>query len=132
MSHERSTNAVDKKLGERVRARRLEIGMSQERLAELVGVTFQQVQKYEKSVNRIAASRLFEVARALEMPPAQLFDGLSSSPKGGVTRAQRSPIQEALTTPEGIQLMALFANIKSTKVRRRVLELIRSLVGAGD
>ena len=66
MNDERAANAVDRKLGQRVRSRRLEIGMSQERLAELLGVTFQQVQKYEKGVNRVAASTLIRVARALD------------------------------------------------------------------
>ena len=67
MSDERAANAVDKKVGQRVRSRRLEIGMSQERLAELLGVTFQQVQKYEKGVNRIAVGRLLDIATALEI-----------------------------------------------------------------
>ncbi len=68
MNDERAANAVDRRLGQRVRTRRLEIGMSQEKLAETLGVTFQQVQKYEKGVNRIAASRLFDIAASLRCP----------------------------------------------------------------
>ena len=64
MNDERSANLIDRRLGQRLRARRLEAGLSQERLAELLGLTFQQVQKYEKGVNRIAASRLFDIAVA--------------------------------------------------------------------
>ena len=71
MNDERAANAIDRKIGQRVRSRRLEIGMSQERLAELLGITFQQVQKYEKGVNRIAASRLFDISAALQQPVAQ-------------------------------------------------------------
>ncbi len=78
MNDERAANAIDRKIGQRVRSRRLEIGMSQERLAELLGVTFQQVQKYEKGVNRIAASRLFDIAAALDLPAARFFEGLAS------------------------------------------------------
>lgn len=127
MSDERSANAVDRRLGQRVRTRRLEIGMSQERLAELLGVTFQQVQKYEKGVNRIAASRLFDIAGALEMPVARFFEGLSSARATGVAEASQGYIHDALATPEGAQLMSLFASIKSIKVRRRVVELVKAL-----
>ncbi|MGE0596898.1 MAG: helix-turn-helix domain-containing protein [Hyphomonadaceae bacterium] len=127
MNDERATNAVDRRLGQRVRSRRLEIGMSQERLAELLGVTFQQVQKYEKGVNRIAASRLFAIAGALEMPVAKFFDGLSDARASGVAESEDEYLHDALATPEGMQLMTLFAAIKSAKVRRRVVELVRAL-----
>jgi len=127
MSDERSANAIDRKLGQRVRTRRLEISMSQERLAELLGVTFQQVQKYEKGVNRIAASRLYDIAAALEMPVARFFEGISGRAATGVAEAGREYVDDVLATPEGAQLMALFASIRSQKVRRRVLELVRAL-----
>ncbi|MFZ2031582.1 MAG: helix-turn-helix transcriptional regulator [Vitreimonas sp.] len=119
-------NAVDRRLGERVRARRLQIGLSQERLADILGVTFQQVQKYEKGVNRIAASRLFDICAALDMSVAQIFDGIGGAKgKGGEAK---SLINEVLATPEGMQLVTLFASVKNQKVRRRVVELVRSLV----
>jgi transcriptional regulator with XRE-family HTH domain len=127
MTDERATNAVDRRLGQRVRARRLEIGMSQERLADLLGVTFQQVQKYEKGVNRMAASRLFAIAAALEMPIPRFFEGLSHGRASGVAEKEDSYIHDALATPEGAQLMAMFASIKSAKVRRRVLDLVRAI-----
>jgi transcriptional regulator with XRE-family HTH domain len=126
MNDERAANAVDRKLGQRVRARRLEIGMSQERLAELLGVTFQQVQKYEKGVNRIAASRLHDIAISLEMPVARFFEGISGR-AATVAETGRDYIDDALATPEGTQLMTLFASIKSQKVRRRVVELVKAL-----
>ncbi|GAM97204.1 transcriptional regulator of Cro/CI family [alpha proteobacterium U9-1i] len=102
--------------------------MSQEKLAELLGVTFQQVQKYEKGVNRIAASRLFDISAALDMPVARFFEGLSSVRLGpGVAETDDDYIHDALATPEGAQLIALFAAIKNSKVRRRVVELVKAL-----
>jgi transcriptional regulator with XRE-family HTH domain len=100
--------------------------MSQERLAELLGVTFQQVQKYEKGVNRIAASRLHDIAGSLDMPIARFFEGLGGR-ASGVAESSTEYIDDALATPEGAQLMALFASIKSKKVRRQVLELVKAL-----
>jgi len=133
MNDERAANAVDRKLGQRVRSRRLEIGMSQERLAELLGVTFQQVQKYEKGVNRIAASRLFDIAAALDVPIARFFENIASGRgASGVAEGRREFVDDALATPEGAQLMALFASIKSIKVRRRVVELVRALTEDGE
>ena len=128
MNDERAANAVDRRLGQRVRTRRLEIGMSQERLAELLGVTFQQVQKYEKGVNRIAASRLFDIADALDMSIARFFEGIGGGRTGkGAPEDQEGFVHDALATPEGMQLVALFASIKNQKVRRRVVELVRAL-----
>ncbi len=126
MSDERSANAVDRRIGQKVRARRLEITMSQERLAELLGVTFQQVQKYEKGVNRIAASRLFDIARALDVPVAQFFEGISGA-RGVTEDAGESFLYDTLSTPEGLQLVAMFASIKNPRIRRRVLDLVRAL-----
>ena len=126
MADERATNAVDKRLGQRVRARRLEIGMSQERLAGILGVTFQQVQKYEKGVNRIAASRLFDIASAIDMPIARLFDGIGPArQKGGADEG--GVLHDLLLTSEGAEVIALFSAIKSQRVRRRVVELVRAL-----
>jgi transcriptional regulator with XRE-family HTH domain len=133
MNDERAANAIDRKLGQRVRSRRLEIGMSQERLAEKLGVTFQQVQKYEKGVNRIAASRLYDIASALDQPVARFFEGLTGGRgAAGVSEAAKDYIDDALATPEGAQLMALFASIKSQKVRRRVVELVKALTEETD
>lgn len=124
MNDERAANAIDRKVGQRVRTRRLEIGMSQERLAELLGVTFQQVQKYEKGVNRIAVSRLWDISVALEMPVSRFFETVSVR---GVAEGRQEYVDDALATPEGAQLMAMFASIKSQKLRRKVLELVKTL-----
>ena len=127
VSDERSANAVDKRIGERVRARRLAISMSQERLAELVGITFQQVQKYEKGVNRIAASRLLEICNALEIPVASLFDGIGARRSG--SSASAPGLDAALATPGALELVTLFAELKTPALRRQVLELVRTIHG---
>lgn len=128
MTDERSASAVDRRIGQKVRTRRLEVSMSQERLAELLGVTFQQVQKYEKGVNRIAASRLFQIATSLNVPVAHFFEGLSPARAGKVAEEPaESFLYETISTPEGLQLVSMFASIKNPKVRRRVLELVRAL-----
>lgn len=133
MTDERIANAVDRRLGQRVRTRRLEIGMSQEKLADLLGVTFQQVQKYEKGINRIAASRLFDIAAALDVPISNFFEGLTSARVGGVAEAPAASfVHDVLATPEGLQLMSLFSAIESPKVKKRVVELVRAIVEQGQ
>jgi transcriptional regulator with XRE-family HTH domain len=104
--------------------------MSQERLAELLGVTFQQVQKYEKGVNRIAASRLFDIAGSLSVPVGHFFEGLPASRAAAAGVAEKPNdafVYETLSTPEGLQLVTLFSQIKSLRLRRRVLDLVRAL-----
>lgn len=120
---QRAAGDVDQKLGERIRARRLEIGMSQERLADLLGLTFQQVQKYERGINRIAASRLLDCASALEMPVADFYEGLDRPLRAG--KAART--EDVLAKPGAVELVHLFGSIESRKVRRRVLDLVRAM-----
>jgi transcriptional regulator with XRE-family HTH domain len=129
MGDERSASAIDRKLGQRVRAYRLEIGMSQEELADRLGITFQQVQKYEKGFNRMAASRLFDIAATLGLPISELFEGLSSPLSGKAPENEaRSAIDAMRETKEGREMMALFASVKSVRVRKRLLELARALI----
>jgi transcriptional regulator with XRE-family HTH domain len=128
MSDERHANSVDKRIGQRVKQRRLELGMSQERLADLLGVTFQQIQKYEKGVNRVAASRLFELSSALGVALGYFFEGLTAGePRAGVAEEGQDFVYDMLATPEGQQLLQIFGSIRSPKVRRRVVELVRAL-----
>src|SRR5262249_28486266 len=108
-------------------SRRIEIGMSQEKLAELLGVTFQQVQKYEKGVNRIAASRLPDICGALDMHIGRLFEGVQSLRVPGAAEPGQDFVDDALSTPEGAQLFTLFASIKSVRLRRRVVDLVKVL-----
>ncbi len=132
MSGDRGANFVDHGIGLRIRTRRLELGVSQETLADMLGVTFQQVQKYEKGVNRVAASRLFELASVLDAPVSYFFQGLTSCAPRAVAQAEEPYLHDVLATPEGAHLMALFARIESAKLRRRVIELVRILVEDGD
>lgn len=126
MSDERLANGVDRRIGQRVKQRRLEMGMSQERLAELLGVTFQQIQKYEKGANRIAASRLFDLSGALGVAISYFYEGLTAT-AGGVAEEGQDFVYDMLATPEGQQLLQIFGTIRSPKIRRRVVDLVRAL-----
>lgn len=124
----RNAQALDQVIGDRVRARRLEIGMSQERLAALIGVTFQQVQKYERGANRIAVSRLVDIADALGQPAGAFVHGLGKGQPLCPTHA--SVVAASLATPDGAKLAALFARVKSRPVRQRLLNLVLAVVEA--
>jgi len=123
----KQANPIDVQVGNRVRIRRMLIGMSQERLGDLLGLTFQQVQKYEKGVNRIGAGRLFEVARILNVPIDFFYEGLSSGDQPGLGDADAPPVMEFVSSGEGLQLSLAFMKIKDVKVRKRVLDLVKSL-----
>jgi transcriptional regulator with XRE-family HTH domain len=127
-------NPVDAQVGSRVRLRRMLIGMSQERLGELLGLTFQQVQKYEKGVNRIGAGRLFDVARILGVPIDYFYENVSSNLSGrGFSENDTSPpVMEFVSSGEGLQLSLAFMRIKDPKVRKRVLDLVKSLAEEKD
>ncbi len=111
------------------------IGMSQERLGELLGLTFQQVQKYEKGVNRIGAGRLFDVARILGVPIDYFYENVSSqlgSGRGFSENDDSPPVMEFVSSGEGLQLSLAFMRIKDAKVRKRVLDLVKSLAEEKD
>jgi transcriptional regulator with XRE-family HTH domain len=121
----KKANPIDGQVGNRVRIRRMLIGMSQEKLGDLLGLTFQQVQKYEKGINRIGAGRLFEIARILDVPIDFFYDGVGT-PSDGVGEA-RAPVMEFVSSTEGLQLSLAFMKIRDPKVRKRVLDLVKSL-----
>jgi transcriptional regulator with XRE-family HTH domain len=124
----KQANPIDIQVGNRVRIRRMLIGMSQERLGDLLGLTFQQVQKYEKGVNRIGAGRLFEVSRILNVPVDFFYEGLSGAgDQPGMGENQSAPVMEFVSSGEGLQLSLAFMKIKDAKVRKRVLDLVKSL-----
>jgi transcriptional regulator with XRE-family HTH domain len=129
MSDERSPNQVDQHIGARMRLRRLTMSVSQERLAEMLGLTFQQVQKYEKGVNRVAASRLWDVAKALDVPVSYFFEGLDGgADMQGVSEGSAdTPVFDLIASPDGAQLAAAYSTIDSPRVRRGLLELMRAL-----
>jgi len=127
---------IDAQVGNRVRLRRMLIGMSQEKLGELLGLTFQQVQKYEKGVNRIGAGRLFQVAQILGVPIDYFYEGvteqLPAPARGFAEETASPPVMEFLSSGEGLQLSLAFMRIKDPKVRKRVLELVKSLAEGKD
>ena len=124
----KQANPIDVQVGNRVRIRRMLIGMSQERLGDLLGLTFQQVQKYEKGVNRIGAGRLFEVSRILNVPVDFFYEGLGTNPlPANETDAAAPQVMEFVASGEGLQLSLAFMKIKDAKVRKRVLDLVKSL-----
>jgi transcriptional regulator with XRE-family HTH domain len=102
------------------------IGMSQERLGGMLGLTFQQVQKYEKGVNRIGAGRLFEVARILNVPVDFFYEGVNEAAPGA-NETDGAPVMDFVSSGEGLQLSLAFMKIKDAKVRKRVLDLVKSL-----
>lgn len=120
----KQTNPIDVQVGNRVRIRRMLIGMSQERLGDLLGLTFQQVQKYEKGVNRIGAGRLYEVARILNVPIDFFYEGVAAS---GPDSEAAPPVMEFVSSGEGLHLALAFMKIKEPRVRKRVLDLVKSL-----
>ncbi|HEY5409462.1 MAG TPA: helix-turn-helix transcriptional regulator [Caulobacteraceae bacterium] len=131
----KSPNPVDLHVGGRVRMRRKMLGVSQERLAEALGLTFQQVQKYERGANRISASKLYEIARFLSAPIAYFFEGLSDPAAGKADRHDQGAEQHVhgfLMTSEGLELAAAFPRIGRPHLRRRILDLVRSLTGEDE
>ena len=121
----KKTNPIDAQVGNRVRIRRMLIGMSQEKLGDLLGLTFQQVQKYEKGINRIGAGRLYEISRILEVPVDFFYDGVGASSDG--VPETSAPVMEFVSSSEGLQLSLAFMKIRDPKVRKRVLDLVKSL-----
>jgi transcriptional regulator with XRE-family HTH domain len=113
---------VDKHVGSRVRMRRMMLGMSQEKLGDALGLTFQQVQKYEKGTNRISASRLQHISQILQMPVPFFFEGAP----GGVDGAAESPsyVNEFLATADGLALTKAFMRIEDAKLRRLIVHLV--------
>ncbi|EJL37822.1 putative transcriptional regulator [Caulobacter sp. AP07] len=111
--------------------RRKLLGVSQEQLADSLGLTFQQVQKYERGANRVSASKLYEIARTLQVPVSFFFDGLADPMDGSendeVGQHAERVVQEFLTTPEGLELAEVFPKIGRGRVRRQVLDLVRAM-----
>lgn len=125
---DRAPNPIDLHVGMRIRVRRKELGISQERLAESIGLTFQQVQKYERAANRVSASKLYEMARALKTNIGYFYEGLGDPATSANRPEGRNPSQEFLMTPEGLELASAFPRIGSGRVRRRLLDLVRTMV----
>ena len=125
----RSTNPVDVHVGTRVRLRRQVLKMSQEKLGDQLGVTFQQVQKYERGANRIGASRLWKISDVLNVPINFFFDGLADQMTSGefAENDQTPIVYDFINSSDGVALAKAVSQIKSKAVRRQILELARSL-----
>ncbi len=125
---------VDRHVGRRLKRRRIALGLSQERLAELLGLTFQQIQKYERGANRLGASRLYEAARALDVEVGFFFEELGADADGLAEHASGylGDLVCALPRhrPETLELVRAFERIEDAELRRRVLEITRALAAS--
>ncbi|HZH11275.1 MAG TPA: helix-turn-helix domain-containing protein [Microvirga sp.] len=125
---QKSPNPIDRHIGSRVRARRVMLGMSQEKLAEALGLTFQQIQKYEKGVNRIGASRLLQMVGILDVSIEFFFEGAPGLPNVGLTGD--SVMAEFLTSPDSDRLVRSFVRLRDDEARKRVADLVDWLASA--
>ena len=125
-------NPIDKHVGSRVRMRRLMLGMSQGKLADGLGLTFQQVQKYEKGANRIGASRLQHLANILQVPVPFFFEGLPTveDQKSRAGSPSHSDVFEFLATIDGVRLARAFTRIPDAKLRRTIVDVAEQISGA--
>lgn len=132
-SHETASGTphpVDVHVGQRLRQRRVAVGLTQDRLAKSVGITFQQVQKYERGTNRIVASRLYELAQVLQVSVEYFFEGLkaeASAPSLPSDMGEEVNLPDLMGERETLLLVRAYHKISDTLVRRRVVELVKSL-----
>lgn len=129
----KAPNAIDVYVGSRVRMRRLLLGLSQERLADQIGVTFQQVQKYEKGMNRIGASRLQKIAEVLSAQPSYFFQQDDNQPLTleGLEMPQKAdPVSEFLRSKEGLALNRAFLKINDPQIREKIVSLVKAMAQA--
>jgi transcriptional regulator with XRE-family HTH domain len=122
MKRRKGPNPVDVEVGRRIRLQRMSAGMSQTELGEKVGVTFQQIQKYEKGKNRVGAGRLTQIAAVLHVPIGVFFDGATEASQS----TSESPA-ELLTRPHALRLLQAYSTIESDKVRLSILNLVEAL-----
>src|ERR1700675_3073178 len=131
----KTPNPIDKHVGSRVRMRRMMLSMSQEKLGDALGLTFQQVQKYEKGANRIGASRLQQISNILQVPVAFFFEGAPNAPghTDGMSEAP-SPayVSDFLATSDGLALTKAFMGIKDAKLRRRIVDLVEQIASSDE
>jgi transcriptional regulator with XRE-family HTH domain len=132
----KAPNPIDKHVGARVRMRRMMLSMSQEKLGDALGLTFQQVQKYEKGTNRIGASRLQQISNILQVPVSFFFDGAPHVPGTGRFEGMGeapSPayVSDFLATSDGLALTKSFMRIHDSKLRRRIVDLVEQ-IAAGE
>ncbi|KQQ56483.1 MULTISPECIES: helix-turn-helix domain-containing protein [Rhizobium/Agrobacterium group] len=134
--NKKKPNPIDIHVGSRIRLRRTMLGMSQEKLGESLGITFQQIQKYEKGTNRVGASRLQNISGILNVPVSFFFEdapGDQAVGASGMAEASSSNyVVDFLSSSEGLQLNRAFVKISDPKVRRRIVDLVKALAAEGD
>jgi transcriptional regulator with XRE-family HTH domain len=135
MTPKHGIQPTDKYVGQRVRMRRLMLGMSQTKLGDALGLTFQQVQKYEKGTNRISASRLQQIASIQQVPVTFFFEGAPRVPRqdeAPTAAAFPQYLSDYLATSDGLQLTKAFMQIPDAKLRRSIVSLVEQLAGPDD
>jgi transcriptional regulator with XRE-family HTH domain len=127
----KAPNPIDQHVGSRVRMRRLMLAMSQEKLGFALGLTFQQVQKYEKGMNRIGASRLQQISHILQVPVAFFFEGAPNAlaPQGSGSALSMAEIDDFISDSEGLRLIRAFMRIDNATLRRRIVMLVQEIAG---
>ena len=136
----RNPNPIDVHVGNRVRMQRMLVGMSQEKLGEHLGLTFQQVQKYERGANRIGSSRLFDLARVLDVPVSYFFEDMSADTAArtpsrikGLGEVRTAPIEpDPMVKRETLELVRAYYRIGDASIRKRLFELTKSLANATE
>jgi transcriptional regulator with XRE-family HTH domain len=127
---EHSPNPIDKHVGSRLRMRRMMLGMSQGKLADAFGLTFQQVQKYEKGTNRISASRLQQAAQVLQVTVPFFFEGAPGVPgtfKPDGSAPSPAYVSEFTSSSDGLRLIKAFMRIEHAELRRRIVDLVQEI-----
>jgi transcriptional regulator with XRE-family HTH domain len=122
-----ANDAVDKHVGSRIRMRRLMLRMSQGKLADALGLTFQQVQKYEKGTNRVGASRLQHISQILHVPPEFFFEDAPGQHKADGKTPPAAYVSEFLSTSDGLALVRAFMRLLNPKLRRSVVALVEEI-----
>jgi len=136
IENKKKPNPIDIHVGRRIRLRRTMLGMSQEKLGESLGITFQQIQKYEKGTNRVGASRLQNISSILNVPVSFFFEDAPGEHGGGMSglaeASSSNYVVDFLSSSEGLQLNRAFVKISDPKVRRKVVELVKALAAEAD
>ncbi len=130
----KTPDPIDKYVGSRIRMRRIMLGMSQEKLGDALGLTFQQIQKYEKGTNRVGASRLQQIAEVLQVHVSFMFEGAPSGSAAGGMSESASPayVSDFLATSDGLALTKAFTRLKDAKLRRSIVDLVEQIAARED
>jgi transcriptional regulator with XRE-family HTH domain len=131
----KTPDPIDQHVGSRVKLRRVLVGLSQQKLGDALGITFQQIQKYEKGMNRIGASRLQQASKVLGVPVNFFFEGgpTQMGTTGGFAEtSDNTYIADFATTAEGNQLLSAFSKIKEPKLRKKVLDLVIAMAATSE